>query len=425
MDDLETQLNIWKSAEQEVSELRDHKWKTDNWPIVVNLITAGRTARGHIITELNLRKAKTKDLEEELELYKEKLRVSQDKLVTVQSDLISRFKETAQNLERTVEKQCNLTESLQNNVNDFVPKIQHFADSVSKKDKDAPSEQPTKDQIRYKLMVEEQSGEKITDQLWTTVVKSNVRRKLQNLPVSNSYMTQNGVPTMTFPSAQTRDEAAKVLMEDFTVTSLSEPLKTLSPKLKILDVAQELIQESDEHIIEELRLKNSCIDKLMSAGDELKIIYKKKEDNIVVIRTTRKIKEAIKAMNNRIYLGLQLLNVRDHIHLIQCYHCQEFGHYAGSIYCKSKEGNSTCFYCASTEHKSANCKDKKNAAKHRCINCTREGRQQTHHKATDQLCPAVTKETLRTYSRTDGMDTESKNSYLKMIEKLRQKRTLS
>ena len=80
-------------------------------------------------------------------------------------------------MERTVEKQCTLTESLQNNVNDFVPKIQHFADSVSKKDNDAPSEQPIKDQIRYKLMVEEQSGEKITDQLWTTMVKSNVRRK--------------------------------------------------------------------------------------------------------------------------------------------------------------------------------------------------------------------------------------------------------
>ena len=274
-------------------------------------------------------------------------------------------------------------------------------------------------------MVEEQSGDKITDQLWTTVVKSNMRKKLQKLPVSNSYITHNGVPTLTFPSAQARDEAAEVLKSDFKVTTQSEPLKTLSPKLKILDVAQELIQESDEHIIEELRLKNPCIDELMSDGNELKIIYKKKEDNMIVIRTTRKIKEVIKGMNNRIYLGLQLLNVRDHIHLAQCYHCQDFGHYAGSIYCKSKEGNSTCFYCASTEHNSANCKNKKNTEKHRCVNCTRDGRQHTHHKATDQLCPAVIKETLRTYSRTDGMDTESKNSYLRMIEKLRQKRTLS
>ena len=116
MGDLETTINSWKTAEVEVAEIKDlPKWKSDNWPIVLNLVTVGRAARVNILEEMNSQINKAKDLERQLELCQKKLRVPQDKLVDVQSDLINQFKETSQNLEKTVEKHCKLTESLQNN----------------------------------------------------------------------------------------------------------------------------------------------------------------------------------------------------------------------------------------------------------------------------------------------------------------------
>ena len=288
---------------------------------------------------------------------------------------------------------------------------------------ESPKSQP-KEQIKHKLMLEKPSGEKITDQQWSTVVKSSMRKQLRNVQVSSSYLAYNGVPTMVFPSAEVRDVAAEALKSDYKVISQDQTPKKLSPKLKILGLSTDVFNETDEDIIQEIRIKNPSIDELVTEGEEIKIVYKKKEDHIVVIRTTRKIKDAVKRMNNKIYFGLQVLNVYDHVHPVQCFHCQEFGHYSGSVYCKSKDQDSTCFYCSSRDHKSAECKVKKNPSKHRCANCIKDKRSHTHHKATDPLCPAVIKETLRVYSRTDGMDGDSKNYYLQMIEKLKSKRTL-
>ena len=284
---------------------------------------------------------------------------------------------------------------------------------------------PPPEQIKHKLILEDQSGNEITEDQWTTVVKSKMRKKLQNIPVSSSYLANKGVATVTFPTAASRDEAAERLKSDYNVTTKSESPKKLSPKIKLLDVSQDNFDDSDEDIIENIKSTNQTISDLISDGEVFKIIFKKKEDGIIVIETTAKIRQAIlHQMKNRIFLGLQYLYVRDHIHLSQCYHCQCFGHYADSDFCKFKDKKNTCFYCASDDHKSKDCKNKKVTSKHRCVNCIREGRALTHHKATDPLCPTVIAETLRMYSRTDGMDVQSKNVYLKSLERLRQKRRL-
>ena len=280
------------------------------------------------------------------------------------------------------------------------------------------------EQVKHKLMIEDQSGGDLTENLWTTVVKADARKRLHKVPVSNSYYAKNGTVTMTFPSAESRDEAADLLKSEYKISTKSEPFKLLSPKIKLLDVSPDIFEDSDEDIIDNILSTNPAIRDLVSDGGKFKVIFKKKEDGIIVIETTANIRHAIQKINNRIYLGLQHLYVRDHIHLDQCYHCQSFGHYAGSDFCKFKDKKNTCFYCASEDHKSKNCTNKKTVTKHRCINCIREGRAQTRHKATDPLCPTVITESLRIYARTDGMDSQSKNSYLKMLERLRQKRRL-
>ena len=274
-------------------------------------------------------------------------------------------------------------------------------------------------QAKHKLLIEKDDGTKITDNLWSTVVKTRVQKKLQNYPVSNSYLKHDGVGAMIFPSADIRDKAADVLKSDYKVTPLTQVPKKLAPKFKVIGVPSELFGQSEDHIIQEIRAKNQHIDMLINDGDEFRVIYKKKESNLLVIKTSCKIKDAIKSKNNKIYLGLQVLNVRDYIHLVQCFHCQDFGHYSGSDFCKNKDVSGTCFYCSSRQHRSHDCKDKGNSSKHRCVNCIRANRRHTRHKATDPLCPMVINETLRTYSRTDGVDQKSKDSYIQWVEKLR------
>ena len=273
------------------------------------------------------------------------------------------------------------------------------------------------------MTIEEPSGNKITGQQWSHVVK-NVRNKLQNVQVSNSYVNDKAGPTITFQTADERDKAEDALKSDYKLISQNQVPKKLAPRLKILGVSEDIFSESDPDIIEEIRHKNKTIDDQISEGENLKIIYKNKKDSLIVIQTTRKIREAIKMSNDKIFIGLQVLNVYDHVHPVQCFHCQEFKHIADSDYCKLKGKSGVCFYCAAN-HKSSDCKNKKNSSKHRCINCINDKRQHIHHKSTDPLCPTIIRETLRVYARTDGMDENSKNWYLQMIEKLKQKRSLA
>ena len=284
---------------------------------------------------------------------------------------------------------------------------------------------PSIDQVKHKLMLEEKSGDKITGQQWTTVVKQGLRRKIPDCPVKNAYLTSDGVPTMIFSSAEDRDKAAETLKSDYNVKIQSQIPKKIAPKVKIIGVSLDIINDSDENIIEELKMKNSNIDNLIEDDDDFKIIYKNKDDRFIVIKTNPKIRDALRKSNDKIYCGLQILNVRDHVHPIQCFQCQAFGHYHTSNNCRLKDKDtSVCFYCAN-DHKSGDCKNKKNISKHRCANCIKEKRRNAHHKATDPLCPIVIRETLHIYDRTDGMIEESKNWYLQMIERIRQKRKMT
>lgn len=281
------------------------------------------------------------------------------------------------------------------------------------------------DQVKHKLTLENQSGSKITENEWSTVVKSSLKKKLHNTPVSNSYLTHNGAATMTFPSAESRDQAAELLQAEYTVSTKSESPKKLPPKIKLVEVSEENFEDTDDVIVENIKSTNPAIGELISSGETFKIIFKKKDDKIIVIETTAKIRHAIRQANGHIFLGLQRLWVRDHIHIDQCYHCQGFGHYADSEFCKLKGKKGICFFCSSDDHTSKQCPNKKTSSKHRCINCIGDGKSQTHHKATDPLCPSIISETLRKYARTDGMDAQSKNGYIMMLERIRQKRRLA
>ena len=273
--------------------------------------------------------------------------------------------------------------------------------------------------------LEEDSSIPMSKDQWATVVKRNVTNKLKDIPVNKSSLTSKGRATLTFSSVDARDKAAEILSDDYKVTCHDKSLKKLPPKLKLLGAATDVYDQDDEDIITAIRQKNKEINILINEGDDFKIVHKNKRQELIVIKTTAKIRDVIKRMGNKIHLGLEIIPVYDQIHIIQCFHCQEHGHYAGSIYCKYKDNEfGFCFYCASRHHKSSQCDVKNDRSKHKCSNCTKNKCANRNHKATDPLCPSVIRETQMTIARTSGLE-DSKNWYTKKIQRLRAVRRLA
>lgn len=275
------------------------------------------------------------------------------------------------------------------------------------------------DNLKHTLLIESTDETKFTRKTWSEVAQSAVKPKLEDIPVSSSAVNRSGVGILNFPTAESRDRAANVLGSDYKVSKKSEPAKKLAPKIKIVGMSNDLLQASDDDVINHIRNKNAQIAELINDGEDFSIIHKNKEEGFIVIKTTSKVRHVIKDMNDKVYIGLHRLNVYDNIHLVQCFRCQEYGHYANSDICKDKQP--ACFYC-SKSHMSTDCPVKRRPSEHRCINCTHLKHADSSHKATDYVCPVRIRETLRLYNRTDCDTDQAKNSYLKMIEDLKNKR---
>ena len=99
---------------------------------------------------------------------------------------------------------------------------------------------------------------------------------------------------------------------------------------------------------------------------------------------------------------------------------------AKSRFCKDKDKDPTCFYCAGN-HSSKDCNTKKanKTKKIKCYNCSKsrnhsERNAATTHKASDTLCPFYVRERERVMSRTIGCE-QAKNSYLQKVKELKVK----
>jgi hypothetical protein len=97
---------------------------------------------------------------------------------------------------------------------------------------------------------------------------------------------------------------------------------------------------------------------------------------------------------------------------------------ANSMFCKGKDKDPVCFYCAGN-HSSKDCNNKKSrkTAKIKCNNCSNsrsysEKNAATTHKASDTLCPFYIRERERVMSRTIGCE-PAKNLYLQRVKDLK------
>ena len=220
------------------------------------------------------------------------------------------------------------------------------------------------------------------------------------------------------------DRAEAALTDKYKTSQKSVTQKFLEPKLAITDIDPEI--QTKEMLLGELLDENKCIRELNGA-EQVKVAYFDKETNFAVIQVSGDIREAIRSNGDHVHLGLQRHQVKDRIHVIQCYHCQEYGHMSDSRFCKSTATSDTCFYCAGS-HSSKNCEHKKNkrSEKIKCSNCAKsrsptERKNAMTHKASDTLCPFFIREKERLMSRTIGFTEVAKNSYRQKVQELKQR----
>lgn len=298
----------------------------------------------------------------------------------------------------------------------------HDCPKEEKKEDEKPSESHTL--VIKKIQESEDDKEnKITETEWTQVVKKDVKNTLKSVPVIKAQ-TSNGDVKLHFKSGKDMNQAQEALGLKYKVTSKTQEKKKFDPKLTISDLDPAIT--SKESLEELLLEKNAFLKDFKDAGEPWKISYlsRNKDDRFAVLQVTVKIREAIRRNNDRIYVDLQQHQVRDRYYVIQCYHCQEYGHTSGSPFCKRKDLKPKCFYCAGP-HVSKGCKNKEDkvTGSIKCSNCENsrnraERNKCTTHKASDTLCPFYVRETERIMARTAGCSEEAKNLYIQKAKAL-------
>ena len=223
---------------------------------------------------------------------------------------------------------------------------------------------------------------------------------------------------MVFPTKETRDTAANNLKEVCKVTTQDKNIKSVYPKIKISGIPKEkFTKENVDDLRNELIKKNSFIQNSVNEnGKMFQVIFldEKKDSNFsaAIVKVDPEIKQSICKNGNRVFLGLSSCRVTDRYHLIQCYHCQSFGHKKDSENCPMRNSEvGTCLYCAKN-HMSRECPVKKKSNEHKCANCLRTGdskKQSTSvgHSSNSYSCPILQNELKALVNRTMGSSAQT------------------
>jgi hypothetical protein len=278
--------------------------------------------------------------------------------------------------------------------------------------------------VQKKPEEEEGEVEPITEDDWK-VVKRDLKGSLKYIPVQKASLS-SGTATLRFPSKDDLAKAEQALTSKYKVVSKSEEQKKLDPKLTISNLDPEITKA--DQLLEELLDENKYIKDLVDGSEQMRVVFLDEKKHFAVLQVSTEIRGAIRRHNDRVQLGLQSHPLRDRIHAVQCYHCQEFGHTSKStIYCNSKGSDATCCFCAG-KHESKNCQNKRNnkTDKIKCANCAKsksnaERSSATTHKASDSLCPFYVRETEKMMARTKGCTEQTKNLYRQRVQDLRTK----
>ena len=229
-----------------------------------------------------------------------------------------------------------------------------------------------------------------------------------------------------------KEDLRKVILENnFQVSSVGESSKgnyfVHCPSLETSTKLQEKLTDLGTHVVHSLADKeptislvgitepfneknelktrildlNPTVKALNDQGNTFEILFMRAPNGTytnyqVVARVSPKIREAIRANWNRVYIGCESVRVYDRFFVKRCNKCNEFGHFIKD--CQKPKGN--CGICGdvSGDHESKDClkKESKTVTDFNCVNCKKAPGNLNFkgHKASSNEC-AVYKQAVK------------------------------
>ena len=215
-----------------------------------------------------------------------------------------------------------------------------------------PQEEEPEPKKKYQLLVENESKVPFTKNSWS-VIESGMKIKMVNVKVDRVSLTQNGRITMKVPDEASVAQKTEVLQEaGYKVTDISKTNKpTLLPKIRIIDEVKDQAKNRElkkKKFVEALMVKNESFRTFMEkrsreqvdeeSDDKVakrqidydtlgfKVIYMDKNGGSVIVVVSPEVRQFLKSIGDKLYLGYRACKVFNHFRLTQCYKCQSFGH---------------------------------------------------------------------------------------------------
>jgi len=186
--------------------------------------------------------------------------------------------------------------------------------------------------------------------------ESLVKESLSKIKIK-SYKKLKETITIVCADEQNASCALKELKERNVEAIIKEKK---SPRMILKNVFN---MTSDQDVLSEISVKNSIPENEISL---ITTFNKNEVSRNIVIEVKPNIRKRIIENGNKLYIGYQVCRVQDYIHVIQCFHCQKYGHKVEN--CPNKTEAVICMYCMNN-HRSSACPNKLQKEKHKCSNC--------------------------------------------------------
>ena len=230
-------------------------------------------------------------------------------------------------------------------------------------------------------------------------------RKMKEVVTSNSIQVsktsvnqKTGDVYVHLPSDAQRDKLVPLLSQEEAIQG--NTILNVKSKCPVITIRNVDVFENDEDFIEKVKAQNPVIKERLDNGSEFSIVFKK-EHNVnygknglildrvekafnVVARVSDDIREALKAANDKLYIGFAAHRITDRFYVKSCAACHRFGHYH-----KDCDRKACCGYCGDEAHESKHCPvhSEKVQASYKCVNCEDAGKKSDGHSSHWHKCP--------------------------------------
>lgn len=208
-------------------------------------------------------------------------------------------------------------------------------------------------------------------------------------PASVKFVSNNKL-RVEFDTETQRDEALRKANSKATVIK-AEKSKKLKPMIILKGISEDTPAET---LTEILYNQNDCIKNSTDDSSQMELRFQKNNRNPrlynAVIMTSSKLFRAIMT-EEKLNVDHQRVHVEEHVPLLQCYHCLQFGHTRK----RCTQESPACSHCSAKTHAYKDCPVKNDQAKNTCLNCVTHNtkykinKPPPNHSATSNSCPRV------------------------------------